>query len=135
MRNTGTACDANFKLGIFSVKLMSNHISVLDGKLRTERIERGQDRLTAVEVGLKHVQEDVTEIKEGQKENTKAVISINEAVQKLTMIAEQNQSYEPRIKALEDWKRSIMLKLAGISGALTAGWYFIGEKVTQIISG
>ena len=91
--------------------------------------------MTAVEVGLKHVQEDVTEIKEGQKENTKAVISINEAVQKLTMIAEQNQSYEPRIKALEDWKRSIMLKLAGISGALTAGWYFIGEKVTQIISG
>lgn len=104
----------------------------------TDEIKNGQDRLTAVEVKLDHVQE-VIEIKLGhfeasQEEMNRALIPLSDSIQRLTALAEKQQDLDSRVSALEGFKEKMVLRIAVFSGGASALWYLAGDKISKLLS-
>lgn len=120
---------------------MGHPIFLLQGDSVTrsnDEIQNGQDRLTAVEVKLDHVQE-VIEIKLGhfeasQTEMNRALIPVSDAIQRLTAIAEKQRNLEERVTALEKWKNSVLIRISAITGAVSALWYLAGDKISKLLN-
>jgi len=103
---------------------------IVDGNLVAEEVEVG--RFVRLENEVKHVVEDISEIKDNQKETTKAIASISESMVKLTAITESNQKNEPRIKSLEDKVEALTLKIAAWSAFASGAWFVIGDKMLEM---
>ncbi len=104
---------------------------ILEGSNVTEEIKGA--RFASLENEVKHVVSDISEIKENQKETTKAITVMSESLIKLAMIANQSEKSEPRLKALEDKVQGIILKITAASAFASGAWWVIGDAVSSII--
>lgn len=106
---------------------------IVDGNCVAEEVEVG--RFVRLENEVKHVVDDISEIKSNQKDTAKAMTSMSESLVKLTAIAESNQKNEPRIKILEDKVQTLTLKIAAWAAFASGAWFVIGDKLLDIIKG
>lgn len=106
---------------------------IVDGNCVAEEVEVG--RFVRLENEVKHVVDDISEIKDNQKETTKAITAMSESLIKLTSIAESNQKNEPRIKTLEDKVQALTLKIAAWAAFASGAWFVIGDKMLEMFKG
>ena len=91
------------------------------------------ERFATLESEVRHITQDVTEIKSSTKTTALAIQSIDKSIAIMTEHVQQNKMLGPRIHLLENKMAKIELKMAAYAGGIAA-ISFIAFKFDKVLA-